>query len=86
MLRNLAGTLSWKCDGHVGGKGWIQRGLDRLERWGCANLMECNTAKCRVMHLGWGNPKHQNRLGRNGLKAALGGFRCWCEEPDRTQP
>ena len=34
-------------------------------RW--ANLMEFNKAKCKVLPMGWSNPKHKSRLGGEGL-------------------
>ncbi|KAJ7419166.1 hypothetical protein WISP_55472 [Willisornis vidua] len=46
----------------------IQRDLERLERWVCANLMKFNKTKCKVLYLDQGNPKHNYRLSREWIE------------------
>ena len=47
-----------------------KRDLDRLERRACVNLMKFNKAKCKVVHMGRGNPKNKYRLGREQIESS----------------
>lgn len=41
----------------------VARDVDRLERCACVGLKSFNKAKCKVLHLGQGNPRYIQRLG-----------------------
>ena len=46
-------------------KGWdaTQRDPDRPEQWAQVNFMRFNKFKCKILHLGRGNPNYQYKQG-----------------------
>ncbi|KAK4830140.1 hypothetical protein QYF61_008567 [Mycteria americana] len=48
----------------------IQRDLYRLEKWADRKLMKFSKGKCKVLHLGRNNPKHQCMLGADCLESS----------------
>ncbi|PKU35634.1 rna-directed dna polymerase from mobile element jockey-like [Limosa lapponica baueri] len=47
----------------------IQRDLNRLEECACVSLMMIKKAKCKVLHLGQGNPQYQYKLGNEEIES-----------------
>lgn len=47
-------------------------GFSQVERGLLAKLMHLNEARCKVLHLGQGNPEHRYRLGKEWTETTPG--------------
>jgi len=52
------------------GRDVIQKDMDNLNKWVCVNLLRLIKAKCKVLHLGQGNPRYQYRLGDDEIESS----------------
>ncbi|KAJ7404931.1 rna-directed dna polymerase from mobile element jockey-like [Pitangus sulphuratus] len=70
LSKSAANTKLCGAVNTLEGRDAIQRDLDRPGRWANANLVKFNKVKCKVLHLGCGNPKHTYRLGGGVIESS----------------
>lgn len=60
MFRELVGdTQLCGASNRLAGRDAMQKDQNRLERQAHVNLMKCNKAMLKVLHLAWNNHKHK---------------------------
>ncbi|KAJ7424127.1 rna-directed dna polymerase from mobile element jockey-like [Pitangus sulphuratus] len=52
------------------GRDAIQRDLNRLQSWAHVKFVKFNRTKCKVLHLGQGNPKYGYRLDNEWIESS----------------